>query len=136
MKTIAKLTAAASVIMAIAFIIACNKDDDGYGSSNNNSTHLDGTSKVVVNLTDKGSGTGLKSLNEHPVFDAVNIDIEQVLIFYGDTGTSGNWTELATNAGIYDLTDLENISVVLANGGSLPPGHIGQMRLIPGRQHC
>jgi hypothetical protein len=51
---------------------------------------------------------------------------------YGD-GSPDNWVSLNTNAGIYNLFDLNNdATVVLVNEVTMPAGEVQQMRLILG----
>jgi hypothetical protein len=127
MKTLQKITAMIAMTSLVAFI-SCNKDEEPNPEGN----VLQGKSQVTVKLSDPGQVNYQKSISEISLYDEVNIDVQQVSIHYGDTASSGEWIALETNAGIYDLTDLGNLGVVLANGGSLPAGYVGQMRLLLG----
>lgn len=76
------------------------------------------TGKVTVRMTDAPAA-----------FDAVNVEITSVEIQVAGQG----WTTLNTQAGIYDLLQLQHgIDTVLATGVSLPAGRVNQMRLILG----
>lgn len=104
-------------------ITSCNKDDN------------DGTSNVKVKMTDFNDGKSLKNTDSLSLYSEVNIHIESVAIHYGDTNGNSVWVELPTNAGIYDLLELNNTTVVIANGGELPAGYISQMRLVLGKDN-
>lgn len=81
------------------------------------------------------TGTLTVRMKDAPIeFDSVNVEVMQVMVHVSNTGqgTSG-WVELPTNAGIYNLLDLQNdITAVLVNNNILPVGEIQQMRLILG----
>jgi len=65
-------------------------------------------------------------------FDSVFVDIQQVQVHVSNNGGSG-WTNLNTNAGVYNLLELQNdITTVLVDTNSLPVGSLQQMRLILG----
>ena len=115
------------LLLIIAVVsLSCKKEngndaiDDQAGSS------------VMVRLTQPASASGLKYQVDSLLFDEVNIDIESVSIHYGDSSSNGQWIDLATNSGIYDLTDLSNLGLVLADSNGLIPGYISQMRLMLG----
>lgn len=129
MKNLIKISALLLTISLVA-LAACQKEEGLPGQDPN---ALQGKSQLTVKLSD--GQAGLKSASDIALFDEVNIDIEQVSVHYGDSVSSGEWIALETNSGIYDLTDLGNLAVVLANGGNLPPGYVGQMRLLLGAEN-
>ena len=60
---------------------------------------------------------------------AVNVEILAVEVHVADS----SWLTLNTNAGIYNLLDLQNnVTTVLADTTWVTPGHVTQMRLILG----
>ncbi len=62
-------------------------------------------------------------------FQQVNVEVLQVQVHNSGQG----WINLPTNAGMYDLLTLQNdVSATLVNVGSLPSGHLEQLRLILG----
>jgi len=62
-------------------------------------------------------------------FDAANVEITSIQMQVA----GGGWVTLNTNAGIYDLLQLQNgIDTVVATGTALPVGRVNQMRLILG----
>ena len=64
--------------------------------------------------------------------DSVNVEIVNVSVHYSDSSSSG-WTNLATNAGMYNLLELQNgVTAAITDGGSIPAGKITQMRLLLG----
>ena len=68
-------------------------------------------------------------------FIAVNVEVLQVNVHYANHPNNG-WITLQTNAGIYNLLDLQNdVTVVLTNGQTLDVGRITQMRLILGQNN-
>lgn len=108
MKTKINLTLLATLLLAAT---ACNKENMNKGA-------------MTVKMTD---APGL--------YAQVNVDIHSVEVHYSDSSdsTSGSWVSLATNAGVYDLLQLQNnITAVLADSVELPVGKINQMRLILG----
>lgn len=63
------------------------------------------------------------------LYQQVNVDVQQVRVHL----YNGNWIDLPTTAGVYDLLTLQNgVNVVLVNPAQLPVGHIDQMRLVLG----
>lgn len=67
-------------------------------------------------------------------FDSVNIEVVRVEVHL--SGSAGGWVTLPTNAGIYNLLDLQNdVTAVLAANTELPVGSISQMRLILGSEN-
>lgn len=108
MKTMRNLT----IIGAIAALttIACDKDKE---KENNAST-----GNLSVMMTDAPAN-----------FTAVNVDVQSLEVHYDGSG----WRSIGTNAGIYNLLELQDsVSVLIAANDSLPVGHITQMRLILG----
>lgn len=80
-----------------------------------------------------GSGKMTVKMKDAPIaFDSVNVEVVRV-----DVHTSANgWVSLPTNAGVYNLLDLQNdVTAVLAANVELPVGSISQMRLILGTEN-
>ena len=106
----------------LILVTSCKDDEDASG--------------MVVNLTDNSTRLQVKMTDAPAVYQEVNVDIESVSVHYGDSTDSGMWMDLATNSGIYNLLELQNdVSVVLADENGLPPGEIGQMRLLLGEEN-
>ncbi len=128
MKTIKKIS---FLILAVPFLfVSCRKEED-----KGNTGNLNGTSMVTVKMIDDDSNTEKNALAGRSFYDAVNVDIVQVSLHYSDSVGAAGWTDLETIAGIYDLTDLSNIAVVLVSGSALPAGEAGQMRLLLGENN-
>lgn len=103
MKKLIKISL--SIVVLLLIIVSCSKKD--------------GTGVLTVHMKDA------------PIdFDSVNVEVERVDIHY----SNGNgWVTLPTNAGVYNLLDLQNnVTAVLTNNNVLPVGSITQMRLILG----
>lgn len=110
MKSVAKLF---GVVMLLAVFFACNKQGDGTG-------------RMTVKMKDV------------PIeYDSVLVDVQRVEVHYtnNNTGNSG-WVTLNTEAGIYDLLELQNgVTAMLSDSVLLPVGQISQMRVILGSQN-
>lgn len=81
----------------------------------------------------QGTGKMTVKMKDAPIaFDSVNVEVLRV-----DVHTSANgWVSLPTNAGVYNLLDLQNdVTAVLATNVELPVGSISQMRLILGTEN-
>ena len=79
-------------------------------------------STVKVNLTDAPGD-----------YEEVNIDLKQVQIQFADD-TSG-WQNLTTEAGMYDLLQLQNGVDTLIGTGTFPEGTVHQLRLVLGNNN-
>lgn len=128
-KTIIGLVAGMTVMLA-----SCNKNNDDLNSGNNNNNqNINGSlKKLTISLRQRNDAELYRSVLHTTLYEEINVDIERVTIHYGDSLSGGGWTEIPANAGIYNLTDIGNIGVVLANDSLLLPGYISQMRLILG----
>src|SRR6185437_1266915 len=108
MKTKNIVLAFASITLGIILFNACKKEPAAapqYGS-------------MAVRLTDAPGD-----------FQQVNVDIQKVSVHM----SVGNWIDLPTHSGIYNLLVLQNgIDTSLVNTTQLPAGKITQMRLILG----
>lgn len=105
MKTLTKIAATFVLGIGIAFLVnACKKDPaNGYMS---------------VQMTDAPAD-----------FLKVNVEVVDVQVHNETTG----WVSLPTNAGVYNLLDLQNnVTVALASHASIPAGKLNQMRLVLG----
>jgi|SRR3954466_13513 hypothetical protein len=98
------------------FLQACKKD-----TIFNNPASESGA--VKINLTD-APGDYLQ----------VNVDIKQVRIHIADDSSSNDgWIDLPTNAGIYNLLDLQNgIDTTVVDSTIVPGGKVSQIRFILG----
>lgn len=93
------------------FFAACSENDSG----------LNQPAKLEVRLTDDPAN-----------FDAVNIDIREVLINVTGEDDKG-WQNLAgVHQGVYNLLDLVNDKDTLLVNADVPSGRIQQMRLVLG----
>jgi hypothetical protein len=105
----------AMLLTSSAFLISCSKDE----VSNDTTTfHL--------RLTDAPTA-----------LDSVFIDIEEIKVkMQGDSsGSDSGWTTLNTNAGIYNLLELQNGVDTLLAVGTLPTGTLRQVRFILGTEN-
>jgi hypothetical protein len=95
----------------VVLIIACQKNDDGSDKTN-----------LKIHLTDNP-------------FNAteVNVDIREVRINLRDDSTG--WTNLNTNAGIYNLLALQNGVDTLLATGTVPTGTLKEVRFILGNDN-
>lgn len=102
---IVKFSIALSVVTLMLFATSCNKEAQRTG-------------RITVKMKDA------------PIdFDSVNIEVLEVEVHY----STGGWTTLSTNSGVYNLLDLQNdVTAVLVDSNALPVGDIQQMRLILG----
>ncbi|MBD3637893.1 MAG: DUF4382 domain-containing protein [Crocinitomicaceae bacterium] len=104
-----KLTFGALLLSTLCFV-GCKKDNQ--------------TSRLMIRMTDDPAD-----------YLEVNVDVQSVQISYSDNG-SGGWTTLTTNAGVYDLLDLQNdVSVVIADQAEIPVGRLNQLRLVLGQNN-
>lgn len=110
MKTV-RLLAVFALLGSLFAWVGCEKEE--------------GTSKLTVKMTDAPAE-----------YDSVLVDIKSVEVHYEDgEGPDGEegWVTLATNAGVYNLLDLQNgVTVVLSDGIVIPSGKISQIRFVLG----
>lgn len=94
--------------LLVMLIIACQKNNNG-----------DNITNLKIRLTDNP-------------FNAteVNVDIREVRINLRDDSTG--WTNLNTNAGIYNLLELQNGVDTLLATGTVPTGTLKEVRFILG----
>lgn len=89
---------------------------------------------------DKNRGEGKMTVQmEDAPYDAeaVFVQVLEVQVHYEDEelGNDG-WVTLDTEAGVYDLLELQNgITAVLADNESIPVGKVSQMRLVLGTEN-
>ncbi|MCB0395947.1 MAG: DUF4382 domain-containing protein [Flavobacteriales bacterium] len=83
---------------------------------------------------DESSGRLQIRLTDAPVnYDAVWVEIERVDIHLVSDQNGGEWIELPTESGKYDLLELQNgIDTPLVDVSNLPAGKITQLRMILG----
>jgi hypothetical protein len=105
MKTKAIILNIAAVAAAICLFNSCRK-------------YSAGTGNMAVRLTDVPAN-----------YQQVNVDIQKISVHM----SGGNWIDLPTKSGVYDLLKLQNgIDTSLVNTTQLATGKITQMRLILG----
>jgi hypothetical protein len=118
MKVKSKIVLLLLIISSLVLIPSCENKD----KSQNNG-------KITISLTDAAADS----------ISAVLLDIQSVDVHYTKNETDsvsadtvGGWVTLNANAGVYNLTELQNgIEKVIATG-ELPAGHVTQIRLILG----
>ncbi len=78
----------------------------------------------------------VKMTDDPAAYAEVNVEIEAVEIHYEDEreGQDG-WVELRTNAGVYDLLELQNNVTTVIADEFIPAGQATQMRLILGNNN-
>lgn len=102
---------------SLFFLHACKKDTISGPVSN-----PAGMGAVKINLTD-APGDYLE----------VNVDIKQVRIHVADSASNDGWIDLPTNAGIYNLLDLQNgIDTTVVDSTFIPAGKVSQIRFVLG----
>lgn len=105
MKTTSKFSA---ILLALVLVVfACNKHE--------------GAGKMTVKMKD------------NPIeLDAVFVEVLRVEVHHSNAN-GGGWIPLETDAGIYNLLELQNgLTTTLSDSVELPVGKINQMRLILG----
>lgn len=105
-----------TVMSAALIFAACNKDDDNDVNPGNNNGNE--TASVNFHLTDDPAS-----------YDAVYIDIQQVEVTMEGSAAV---TLDPVRAGVYNLLDFRNGLDTLLLRADLPPGKVGQIRLILG----
>lgn len=114
MKTMIKMFILTTLTIGL-FIVGCTKEEMNNG-------------KIMVKMTDAPAN-----------FTEVNVEVIELQVHYANDNDNNNingWVTLNTNAGIYNLLDLQNdVSVVIADQQDLSVGKITQMRLILGQQN-
>lgn len=110
-----------AIVSSLSLLHACKKDP--ISTSSPTAPLAAGNAAVKIDLTD-APGDYLK----------VNIDIKQVRIHIADDSTSDEgWIDLPTNAGIYNLLDLQNgIDTTIVDSTVVPSGKVSQIRFILG----
>ena len=102
-----------SIFCSVLFI-SCSKDDDS----------VSGSSTMRVRLTDAPTA-----------LDSVFVDIQQVRIKMQNDSSENGWINLNTNAGIYNLLQLQNGVDTLLATGTLDTGYVKEIRFILGSQN-
>ena len=109
MKKLA-LVAAGALASVVILITACTKDDSNNG---------DGTT-LRVRLTD----APLQA-------DSVNVEIREVRVKFREDSLDG-WTNLTTQAGVYNLLGLQNGVDTLIAQGTVPTDMVKEIRFVLG----
>lgn len=92
------------IISTLAFMSSCGKDNK--------------TGALEIRMKDAPGD-----------FQQVNVEILRVQVHCEAEG----WVSVPTNAGVYDLLELQNdVNVVLTDGDQFPVGKVNQLRLILG----
>lgn len=84
----------------------------------------DQTARLEVRLTDAPGD-----------YQEVNVDIQAVEIHRGQDETSGGWTSLTIQKGIYNLLELTNGLDTLIASAELPAGQVSQIRFVLGENN-
>ncbi|VVU98946.1 MULTISPECIES: DUF4382 domain-containing protein [Mesonia] len=106
-----------ALFMGVVLFASCSDDDD------NNDNSAEATSRMSVKLVDAPGD-----------YDAVNIDVQDVVIKYEGDETEYHVGEV--DAGIYDLLELTGgQSANLAINEEIPAGDISQIRLVLGTEN-
>lgn len=119
-KRNAVLALSALTISSLLVLQACKKDSISGGPINGPSG---ATGAIKINLTDAPAN-----------YLEVNVDIKQVRMHVSDDSSSADgWIDLPTNAGIYNLLDLQNgIDTTLVDSTIVPAGKVSQIRFVLG----
>ena len=91
-------------------VFACQKE---------NSSESGGTGTLRIRMTDAPAS-----------YDEVNVDLQQVRVNFRDD--SAGWVDLQTNAGIYNLLELQNGVDTLIAQGTVPMGTVKEIRFVLG----
>lgn len=113
MKKNLLLFTAFSLICSVLFM-SCSKDEGTVGAS----------STLQLRLTDAPTA-----------LDSVFVDIQQVRVKMQKDSSENGWIDLNTNAGIYNLLQLQNGIDTLLATGSLDTGYVKEVRFILGPQN-
>lgn len=106
MKTIKKIAVA---LFCIGILTACGKNG--------------GESTMSAKMTDAPGD-----------FEKVNVEVIGFQLHYQDEENEAkSWVSLNTNAGIYDLLELQNnVTALIASNTKIPAGKVNQIRLVLG----
>ena len=107
MKKIALALSLLTLIVTVVFI-ACSKDNSGKSTT------------LIVRLTDNPINA-----------EEVNVDIQQVRVKFCEDSIHG-WTDLNTNAGVYNLLGLQNGVDTLLAVGVIPSNIVKEIRFVLG----
>ncbi|HSH66504.1 MAG TPA: DUF4382 domain-containing protein [Bacteroidia bacterium] len=110
-----------TVTVSSLFILqACKKDTIGGGPITGQAS---GNSAIKIKLTDAPAN-----------YLEVNVDIKQVRMHISDdSSNTDGWIDLPTNAGIYNLLDLQNgIDTTVVDSTLVPGGKVSQVRFVLG----
>ncbi len=111
MKTMIRMFILTALTIGL-FIVGCTKDEMNTG-------------KMMIKMTDAPAN-----------FTEVNVEVQEIQVHYTNNNNTNGWVTLNTNAGVYNLLDLQNdVSVVIVDPQNLSVGKITQMRLILGQQN-
>lgn len=95
-------------LVAISIFLACKKDS--------------ATTSLSIKLTDAPAS-----------YEEVNVDLQQVRIKFDSDTTS--WIDLQTNAGIYNLLELQDGIDTLISEAIVPQGKVKEVRLVLGQNN-
>lgn len=101
------------LLTSAIFFVSCSKDDD-----------VNGSSTLHLRLTDAPTA-----------LDSVFVDIEEVRIKMHNDTTESGWITMNTNAGIYNLLELQNGVDTLLGTATLPTGTVKEVRFIVGTEN-
>ncbi|PKB16838.1 DUF4382 domain-containing protein [Flavobacterium sp. 5] len=105
-----------TMTMLSIIFIGCN--------DNNDSSSMDGTSKVMVRLSDAPGD-----------YKEVNLEVKDVLIKSSSSTDDQGWVSIGKNPGVYNLLDLTGGVTVLIADDMVASGYLGQIRLLLGENN-
>ena len=102
-----------AITMLSLVFVGCNGNDD--------SSNTDGTSKVMVKLSDAPGD-----------YKEVNVEVLDVLIKNNQNTDDQGWVSIGQKPGIYNLLDLTGGVTALISDNTVASGYLGQIRLLLG----
>lgn len=110
-----KLWIAGTALISAGVMTACSTEEQP----------ADGQARFQVRLTDAPGN-----------YEAVWIDVQDILINYGEGEDEGNWESLpGVQTGVYNLLELVNGYDTMLVDATIPSGKIGQIRLVLGEDN-
>ena len=95
MKTMIRMFILTALTIGL-FIVGCTKDEMNTG-------------KMMIKMTDAPAN-----------FTEVNVEVQEIQVHYTNNNNTNGWVTLNTNAGVYNLLDLQNdVSVVIVDPQNL-----------------
>lgn len=104
----------ALILFCSVLFISCSKDEQT----------VNGSSTLQLRLTDAPTA-----------LDSVFVDIQQVRVKMQNDSSESGWIDLNTNAGVYNLLQLQNGVDTLLATGTLDTGYVKEVRFILGSRN-